>query len=42
MAETIQGFRDLGFRHLVAGLDPITTGGLEALAEVVELVGRAQ
>jgi alkanesulfonate monooxygenase SsuD/methylene tetrahydromethanopterin reductase-like flavin-dependent oxidoreductase (luciferase family) len=40
MAETIQGFRELGFRHFVAGLDPTTTAGLEGLAEVIELVDR--
>jgi alkanesulfonate monooxygenase SsuD/methylene tetrahydromethanopterin reductase-like flavin-dependent oxidoreductase (luciferase family) len=40
MAETIQGFRDLGFRHWVAGLDPATPAGLERLAEIVALLDR--
>jgi alkanesulfonate monooxygenase SsuD/methylene tetrahydromethanopterin reductase-like flavin-dependent oxidoreductase (luciferase family) len=40
IAETIQAFRDLGFRHLVVGLDPATTAGLERLAEIVELIDR--
>ncbi|CAN5850729.1 LLM class F420-dependent oxidoreductase [soil metagenome] len=38
IAEKIQAFRDLGFRHLVAGLDPATPAGVEHLAKVVALL----
>jgi alkanesulfonate monooxygenase SsuD/methylene tetrahydromethanopterin reductase-like flavin-dependent oxidoreductase (luciferase family) len=38
IAETVQSFRDLGFRHMVVGLDPATTAGLDHLAEVIRLV----
>ncbi len=38
IAEAIQEFRDLGFRHHVIGLDPCTVDGLDHLAEVITLV----
>jgi len=38
IAESIQAFRDLGFRHWVAGLDPATPAGLEHLAEIVGML----
>jgi hypothetical protein len=34
------GFRDLGFRHLVAGIDPCTPQSLEAFAKVIEIFDR--
>jgi alkanesulfonate monooxygenase SsuD/methylene tetrahydromethanopterin reductase-like flavin-dependent oxidoreductase (luciferase family) len=40
IAESLQAFRDLGFRHLVAGLDPSTPDGIERFAEVVALLDR--
>jgi len=40
VAENITGFRDLGFRHLVAGLDPCTPKSLEAFAKVIELLDK--
>jgi alkanesulfonate monooxygenase SsuD/methylene tetrahydromethanopterin reductase-like flavin-dependent oxidoreductase (luciferase family) len=41
IAETIVGFRALGLRHWVAGLDPCTPKSLEQFARIVELVDRA-
>ncbi len=38
IAERIQEFRDLGFRHWVAGLDPTTVDGLDQLGEIVQLL----
>jgi hypothetical protein len=41
IAETLAGFRDLGIRHHVAGLDPCTPKSVEQFARVVELLDRA-
>ncbi len=41
IAETIAGFRDLGIRHHVAGLDPCTPKSLEQFARVIELLDRS-
>jgi alkanesulfonate monooxygenase SsuD/methylene tetrahydromethanopterin reductase-like flavin-dependent oxidoreductase (luciferase family) len=41
IAEAIVGFRDLGFRHYVAGLDPCTPQSVEQFARVLELVDKA-
>ncbi|CAN5688987.1 LLM class flavin-dependent oxidoreductase [soil metagenome] len=38
IAERIQEFRDLGFRHWVAGLDPTTVDGLDQLGEIVQIL----
>lgn len=38
VAENIAGFRDLGFRHFVAGIDPCTPRSLEAFAKVIEMI----
>jgi alkanesulfonate monooxygenase SsuD/methylene tetrahydromethanopterin reductase-like flavin-dependent oxidoreductase (luciferase family) len=38
VAENIAGFRELGFKHFVAGTDPCTPQSLEAFAKVIELV----
>ncbi|MGD9713975.1 MAG: LLM class flavin-dependent oxidoreductase [Thermomicrobiales bacterium] len=38
VAESFQAFRDLGFRHMVVGLDPATTAGIDSLAEVISIV----
>lgn len=40
IAERMQEFRDAGFRHMVVGLDPATTAGLDLLAEVVSIVDK--
>ena len=36
IAEHMATFRDLGFRHFVAGIDPTTPASLEAFARVIE------
>ena len=41
IAEAIVGFRDLGLKHYVAGLDPCTPKSVDKLSRVVELVDRA-
>jgi alkanesulfonate monooxygenase SsuD/methylene tetrahydromethanopterin reductase-like flavin-dependent oxidoreductase (luciferase family) len=41
MAAAILRFRDLGMRHVVAGLDPCTPRTIEQFARVVELVDAA-
>lgn len=38
IAERLTAFRDLGFRHFVAGLDPCTPASLERFARVIELL----
>lgn len=38
MAEVIAGFRELGFRHWVAELDPCTPTSLEQFAKVMEIL----
>lgn len=40
IAEGIAKFRELGFQHFVAGLDPSTPASLEAFARVIELLDR--
>jgi alkanesulfonate monooxygenase SsuD/methylene tetrahydromethanopterin reductase-like flavin-dependent oxidoreductase (luciferase family) len=40
IAETIAGFRDLGLRHHVAGLDPCTPKSIEQFARVLEILDR--
>ncbi|MFL5758219.1 MAG: LLM class flavin-dependent oxidoreductase [Thermomicrobiales bacterium] len=40
IAETLAGFRDLGLRHQVAGLDPCTPASIEQFARVVEILDR--
>lgn len=40
VAEAFQSFRELGFRHMVVGLDPATNGGLDSLAEAISLVDK--
>ena len=42
MAETIVGFRNLGLRHYIAGLDPCTPASLEWFARVLELVDQSE
>jgi alkanesulfonate monooxygenase SsuD/methylene tetrahydromethanopterin reductase-like flavin-dependent oxidoreductase (luciferase family) len=42
MAEAILGFRALGLRHYIAGLDPVTPRSLEQFARVIELIDRAE
>ena len=39
-AANLAAFRDLGFRHFVAGLDPATPQSIEAFAKVIELLDR--
>jgi len=41
IAEAIVAFRDLGFRHYVAGLDPCTPKSVEQFGRVIELVDKA-
>lgn len=38
IARRIAGFRDLGFRHFVCGLDPCTPESVRAFRPVVEAV----
>ena len=38
IAETLRGFRDLGFRHFVCGIDPCTPASVEWFARVIEMV----
>jgi len=40
VAEAFQSFRELGFRHMVVGLDPATSSGIDHLAEVISLVDK--
>jgi alkanesulfonate monooxygenase SsuD/methylene tetrahydromethanopterin reductase-like flavin-dependent oxidoreductase (luciferase family) len=40
IAERLAAFRDLGFRHFVAGLDPCTSASLEAFTPVLELLDK--
>ena len=40
MAEKIMGFRALGLKHYIAGLDPCTPQTLEYFARVIELVDK--
>lgn len=40
-AANMAEFRDLGFRHFVAGIDPCTPRSLEAFAKVIEMVDRS-
>ncbi len=40
MAAALAGFRDLGLRHHVAGLDPCTPASLEQYARVIEILDR--
>lgn len=39
-AANIAAFRDLGFRHFVAGIDPCTPAAIEAFAKVLDLLDR--
>ena len=41
MAEVIAGFRELGFKHWVAELDPCTSTSLEEFAKVIEILDRS-
>jgi alkanesulfonate monooxygenase SsuD/methylene tetrahydromethanopterin reductase-like flavin-dependent oxidoreductase (luciferase family) len=41
MAEVIAGFRELGFKHWVAELDPCTSTSLEQFAQVIEILDRS-
>jgi hypothetical protein len=40
IAETLAGFRDLGLRHHVAGLDPCTSKSIEQFGRVLEILDR--
>ena len=40
VAAEIAEFRDLGFRHFVAGLDPCTPAAIERFAGVIELIDK--
>jgi len=40
IAENIAAFRDLGFHHYIAGLDPATPASLEAFGKVIEILDR--
>ena len=40
MAATLRGFRDLGLRHFVCGLDPCTPRSIEQFGRVIELLDR--
>jgi len=40
IAEGISAFRDLGFKHFIAGLDPSTPASLEAFARVIEILDK--
>jgi alkanesulfonate monooxygenase SsuD/methylene tetrahydromethanopterin reductase-like flavin-dependent oxidoreductase (luciferase family) len=40
IAEGIAAFRELGFRHFVAGIDPCTPQSLEAFANVIQLLDK--
>ena len=40
IADELAKFRDLGFRHFVAGLDPCTPDAIERFARVIELLDR--
>jgi alkanesulfonate monooxygenase SsuD/methylene tetrahydromethanopterin reductase-like flavin-dependent oxidoreductase (luciferase family) len=42
MAATIAGFRDLGLRHYIAGIDPCTPKSLETFARVPEILDRSE
>ena len=39
-AETMAGFRELGMKHFVAGLDPSTPQSIEAFGRVIELLDK--
>ena len=41
IAEAVAGFRDLGMRHHVAGLDPCTPTSLEQYGRVIEILDRS-
>ena len=41
IAENIAAFRDLGFHHYVAGLDPSTPKSLEEFGKVIEILDRS-
>lgn len=41
VAAELAKFRDLGFKHFVAGLDPCTPAAIERLAKVIELLDRS-
>ena len=40
IAEAVAGFREIGLRHHVAGLDPCTPASLEQYARVIEILDR--
>jgi alkanesulfonate monooxygenase SsuD/methylene tetrahydromethanopterin reductase-like flavin-dependent oxidoreductase (luciferase family) len=40
VAKRVAGFRQLGFRHWVAGLDPCTPSSIEEFSRVVEILDR--
>ena len=42
MAATLRGFRDLGLRHFVCGLDPCTPRSIERFGRVIDLLDRAK
>ena len=42
MAETIAGFRNLGLRHYIVGIDPCTPQSLETFARVLEILDRSE
>jgi alkanesulfonate monooxygenase SsuD/methylene tetrahydromethanopterin reductase-like flavin-dependent oxidoreductase (luciferase family) len=42
IAEAINGFRDLGLKHHVAGLDPCTPASLEQYARVIEILDKTE
>ena len=39
IAETLRGFREAGFRHFLASLDPCTPETVAAYGRIIELVG---
>ena len=39
IAETLSGFRDAGFRHFLASLDPCTPETIAAYGRIIDLVG---
>ncbi len=42
IAETLSGFRELGLRHNVTGLDPCTPKSIEQFARVLEILDRTE
>lgn len=42
IAERLAGFRDLGFSHFVAGIDPCTPASIEEFRAVVDILDRSE